>query len=97
MASSISPKYCLKSVFIEKASNSLSLTCDEVQMLLLFFSPVNATHTILKPCGPLTKTFAALSGVLCLGRQFFCHYRRFIIFKSCLFAEFVCHEEEETE
>lgn len=27
----------------------------------------------------------------------FCHYRRFIVFKSCLFAEFVCDEEKENE
>ena len=25
---------------------------------------------------------------------FFCHYSRFIISKSCLFAEFVCDEEK---
>lgn len=51
----------------------------------------------LKPCGPLMKTVAALSGFLCLCRQFFCRYRRFIVFKSCLFAEFVCDEEKEKE
>lgn len=50
----------------------------------------------LKPCGPLMKTVAALSGFLCLGRLgFFCHYRRFIVFRSCLYAEFVCDEEKE--
>lgn len=43
------------------------------------------------------KTLAALSGFLCLGRQFFCHYRHFIIFRSCAFAKFVCEEEEKKE
>lgn len=27
----------------------------------------------------------------------FCHYRRFIVSKSCLCAEFVCDEEKENE
>lgn len=51
-------------------------------MLLLCFSPVNATQHIqyLKPGGPLMKTVAALSGFLCLGRQFFIITAFFIIF-----------------
>lgn len=40
----------------------------------------------LKPCGPLIRTVAALSGFPCLGRHFFCHYQSFIVFKSCLFV-----------
>lgn len=49
------------------------------------------------------KTVAVLSGFLCLGRQLlffllvFCHYRRFIIFRSCLSDESVCDEEREKE
>lgn len=27
----------------------------------------------------------------------FCHYRHFIVFQSCLFAEFVCDEEKEKD
>lgn len=45
-------------------------------------SLVNATHTIFKAHSPLMKTVAALSGFLCLGRHFFCHYRHFIIFQG---------------
>lgn len=76
-----------------------SLNYDEVQILFfLCFSPVNATIQYLKPCSPLMRTVAALSGFPCLGR----HYYRFVIIGLLLFSRLVslpslCDEEKENE
>lgn len=68
-------------------------------MLLLCFSPPNATHTIFKALWSTYENSCCLEWISVFRQAvfFFCHYRHFIIFESCLYAGFVCDQEEEEE
>lgn len=90
MASNISPKLCMKTTF-------LSLTCDEVQILLLYFSPVNATHTIFKALRSTYENSCCLEWISVFKQTVFVIIGVLLFFKSCLFAEFVYDEEKEEE